>query len=336
MANFSANDSNNLLDISAAVNVLDEDREFYLITSVLQCSAGAVVNIIILVQIFGYRNRITLINVCIGVQSILGLILTFSQLAMCAIMLTQENFCAWSYLLFPGILLAIKLLYTSIGIVRHCYIYCHPRYRSPYVMIAMVVIMTLLSIAPNLSERSPLLYRVCAAESLDNVGNDKSHVFVYIYLIVFSNSLVVDIIVYVRIFGFIRKNSVQVAVVATTDQERRQTINLITAPSSFLLTLVSTVAMLPPIILRVRSPSGSEEVNASKAITLFKYQVFSVYCLAVVVPLMMIGSSPQIRSDIVKCKSKMERIFSDQKDGSNDIRMEVYAIPEGGGRDMTS
>ena len=97
----------------------------------------------------------------------------------------------------------------------------------------------------------------------------------------------------------------------TTMEDLRpsKTVNLVTAPSSFLLLLVSAVACLPPTLLLIRSPTGPRQ-DAARAVVLFKYQLVSSFCLTVLVPAMTIGSSSHFRSDVGKLRNAASRKFN--------------------------
>ena len=238
--------------------------------------------------------------------------LSSSLLVCCVTTVSKESFCSWSYLIFPGILLAIKSFATLIGIVRSAYIYC--KCKTPnmfYFMLNVLAFLLLLTFAPFITimvDETPPLLLACRADPKDYMekvfgGEDvHSYAFLYTYLTISANTVFIDIVVYTQIFNYMRKNAVQVTVLPVTENERRKVKNIITAPSSLLLLLVSIVAMLPPTILLIRSPSSHGGTNATKAITLFKYQLVSTFCLTVVLPVMTIGSSSALRKDIIDIK----------------------------------
>ena len=57
-----------------------------------------------------------------------------------------------------------------------------------------------------------------------------------------------------------------------------------------------------------RSPTGPQR-NAENSLALFKYQLVSVFCLAVLLPAMTIGSSVHLRRDVEKIRNKVNETF---------------------------
>ena len=74
------------------------------------------------VKINRYPRRWTVVNFLLSMTCALGI-------AICASLhvisfSTVNTFCYWGYIVFPGIILASKVIQTSIAIVRFLYIYC--------------------------------------------------------------------------------------------------------------------------------------------------------------------------------------------------------------------
>ena len=86
---------------------------------------------------------------------------------------------------------------------------------------------------------------------LINVKEDSKYLFLLTFFIIVGNSFLVDLICYVRILNFMRKNSVRVTVVATSHTERIKAHNIVTAPSSLLIWLVESVIILPSCLLMI-------------------------------------------------------------------------------------
>ena len=57
-----------------------------------------------------------------------------------------------------------------------------------------------------------------------------------------------------------------------------------------------------------RLPTGPQR-NAENSLALFKYQLVSVFCLAVLVPAMTIGSSIHLRRDAENIRNKVNETF---------------------------
>ena len=189
-----------------------------------------------------------------------GMALCLSQLTCVLLLATLDSLCLWSYLLFPILLLAIKLTGTCIGLVRALFIYKSAPSSSSYVTIGVLLLLlisTLLAYAPMstiLRGVQPPLLTACqgGGQVSPSDDDDEDFAFLHVYLVVGTNAVFVDVMAYAAIFNYMRRNAVRVTVLPVSRAEQRKTVNLITAPSSFLLLLVTVVAMLPPTLLSIR------------------------------------------------------------------------------------
>ena len=101
----------------------------------------------------------------------------------------------------------------------------------------------------------PIHLKACLAPEQSQIYRQAtSYAWLYAYLIVGSNAMMIDVITYLAVFGYMRRHRVSVAVLPTTQEELRpsKTVNLVTAPSSLLLLLVSAAVTIPPTALLVR------------------------------------------------------------------------------------
>ena len=96
----------------------------------------------------------------------------------------------------------------------------------------------------------------------------------------FSPFQVIDVFCYARIFNYMRKHSVRVTVVPVTASERSKVRNVVTAPSSLLVWLVSSVSMLPPSLLLLRQPVKDD------VIALVNYQILTLFVMGTVASVM--------------------------------------------------
>ena len=106
---------------------------------------------------------------------------------------------------------------------------------------------------------SPLITLVYEAHPLWEICDLRFNVetprylFHFVHFVILVNSLIVDMICYVRIINYMRKNRVRVTVIATTRVERLKSHNIVTAPSSFLIWMVVIVSMIPSSIMLIKS-----------------------------------------------------------------------------------
>ena len=147
---------------------------------------------------------------------------------------------------------------------------------------------------------SKLLYN----STLHNSPNEPSiYAFFGSYYIIFSITILIDIVCYFQIMMYIRKNATQVAVISVTQAERKKARNVITAPANLLICLISLAFVTPAIILHTKfllTSFGKYEDNLG----LEGYHYATALCLSTIVPLLTIGSSGDLRQDIDSLKEK--------------------------------
>ena len=100
----------------------------------------------------------------------------------------------------------------------------------------------------------PIHLKACLAPEQSQIYRQAGYAWLYAYLIAGSNAMMIDVITYLAVFGYMRRHRVSVAVLPTTQEELRpsKTVNLVTSPSSLLLLLVSAAVTIPPTALLVR------------------------------------------------------------------------------------
>ena len=99
-----------------------------------------------------------------------------------------------------------------------------------------------------------------------------------------------------------RKNATQVTVISVTPAERRRGRNLITAPANLLVWLISLASTIPSAILQLKVPSVNG--RAENHPLLPDYQYITVVCLSSILPILIIGSSAELRQDINDIKQR--------------------------------
>ena len=90
--------------------------------------------------------------------------------------------------------------------------------------------------------------------------SDPNYSHLFVFLVIFANSLIVDGICYFKILNYMRKNSVRVMMVAGSRAERVKTRNAVTAPASLLIWLVFVVASLPSTLMLLKVSLGDGKV----------------------------------------------------------------------------
>ncbi len=106
--------------------------------------------------------------------------------------------------------------------------------------------------------------------------DDSKNLFLFTFLIILGNSLLLDVILFARVISYMRSNSVRVTVVPTTVAERAKVHNIVTAPTSLLTWLMAVFSMVPPCALLLRRWEDDEAVQQAGYIAaIFNYQLVS-------------------------------------------------------------
>ena len=142
-----------------------------------------------------------------------------------------------------------------------------------------------------------------------------------------------------------RHNSVQVMVVAVSEEERKKVHNIVTAPSSLLIWLVSFVGATLPgknshfqIIVQsstvfhlvsLMQLKSSEDPFGFLAIV--HYQIAALFVLGTVVSVLYIGSSSQLREEVLRLRKILFRGYCTGSPSLNENRPDVYTIENNGG-----
>ena len=114
-------------------------------------------------KIYRYPKRWALVNFLIVITCMLGIAFCVNLHAIS--LWPIAAFCYWDYIFFPGIILASKLVQTSVAAVRYIYIYCDVicrRCNNFYIFTNLILIIGLLVATPylatiGLSKQLPLL-----------------------------------------------------------------------------------------------------------------------------------------------------------------------------------
>ena len=275
-----------------------------------------------IIYLHRYPKRWTVVNILLIIAYILGVSLTASLHIDTSS--DSNHFCYWGYFIFPGVLLATKFIHTSIAIVRYSYIYwdnicrlCSNLTKIAFfvsLIISLVFLPYLLAKLWHGQEDTTLLISCSAGiQSLYVTGlhdyfnetlNDNSvftrenpsiYIFFGSYYITFIISIILDTIFYFQIIRYIRKTTTQVAVISITPTERKKGRNIITAPANLLICLISIGCIIPSTLLQTKFILGSHEDHPS-----FQgYHYVTVFCLSILIPLLTIGSSADLRHDII-------------------------------------
>ena len=165
--------------------------------------------------------------------------------------------------------------------------------------------------------------------------NPSIYIFFGSYYIICFISIVVDIFCYFQIIRYIRKSATQVAVISVTPTERKKGRNIITAPANLLICLITIGCIVPSTILQAKFILGNHENHLS-----FQgYHYITVFCLSVLIPLLTIGSSADLRQDILtlravfcyRCNGKMNESCNDNGNRHLPSNVEL-ALSHGGER----
>ena len=307
-----------------------------------------------------FPRRWTVVNILIIIAYILGVVLTASLHIDTSSNL--NHFCHWGYFIFPGILLATKFLHTFIAISRYAYIYWDNICRlcnnftkitiSTVLISCMVILPYLLAKLWHGNEDTTLLiscsngtqdlYVTGLNDYFNHTLNDDSvftrdnpsiYVFFGSYYIILFLSIILDTIFYFQIIRYIRKSATQVAVISVTPTERKRGRNIITAPANLLICLITIGCIIPSVLLQTKFLLGIGEDHSS-----FKgYHYVTVFCLSILIPLLTIGSSADLRQDIItlreilfhKCNKQVNENCTDGSGQQIHANVELALHPGG-------
>ena len=322
----SAYNSTEFKRIESSYARVKEDFQAYLINSLILASFSLPLNIFLIVQILRFSHRRTAINGLIATSSISALGATLLSIT---ILISSTIFCTSTFLIMPSYLLWQKLLLSALAVARHMYVYSKNLIyqNSALAMFLGTFLPSFLISAIPLSTTVTLedhpLWATC---ELINVKEDSKYLFLLTFFIIIWNSFLVDLICYVRILNFMRKNSVRVTVVATSHTERIKAHNIVTAPSSLLIWLVESVMILPSCLLMIKS---SASLDADHIITLLNFQQGTLFGINVLIPLLYIGSSAELRKDVGLLKKYIcHQVMKIEEVQQSSHNREVYTISD--------
>ena len=239
------------------------------------------------------------------------------------VVISNEALCTSALIAFPIVTLLQKMNLTALAVVRHTYIFCSSLiYKNDSAALMIFLPTTLCYIAISMTPLLTLFFEPHPLWQTCNLilhPGDPSFHFVITYFIILLQSLFVDIICYVRILNFMRVNRVRVTVVATSRSERLKSQNIVTAPSSFLIWLVSVVSMIPSSLMLI---SSNESLTAKHVMTLIHYQEVLAFVLGILMPILYIGSSAELRKELDLIRRYVFRLRSEQQ------TQEIYTINE--------
>lgn len=283
--------------------------------------------------------------------------------------ISDHAFCLWVYFVYPSLTLWHKLGQSVLALIRYLYVSHESCCRNPLSQgwpgcVLLLALHSLLWGSPWMAWASGgEAHQFCIREpqsiqlhlqasqprrderfngSLGREDPSDMHAcfnFGLVHLVVFAASLILDLVCYSSIMNYMRKKSIQVAVISVVPSETVRAHNLITAPSNLLIHLVSVATMVPPLILLLTTIlpkiSSGERPGPDSEVVLSKFQMASVFCTSYIVPLMIIGSSSQLRHDIMSLKKKCARLFQracgQQEESSAPPRpygiQEIYTLP---------
>ena len=219
--------------------------------------------------------------------------------------------------MFPGTVLASKVVQTSIAIVRIVYIYCDnvcrlcKKITILFVLIVMIGVLAALPyvVTSSWNGQHSTLLSICinGSQSSHNATwqelADDPSIFVFLgtYYIIFLATVIIDIACYVQIIRYIKKTATQVAVILVTPAERKKGRNVITAPANLLIWLISLVCIAPSTLLQTNFLLTAFHKH-EEDLGFEGYHYATICCLSVVVPMLTIGSSADLRQDIIKLR----------------------------------
>lgn len=235
--------------------------------------------------------------------------------------------CISLHLLLPALVLHEKVCLSSAAVLRFLYIFrsnCMNSTPGPLIFLLIVLPAVAALAAPftTIPLEFPPLYTICLGKEASSTAT--IYLFLFTFMVVWFNSLLVDIFCYVRIINYMRLLKLRVNIAPDTDEEMRKMINIINGPSSLLIWLVTCVSMLPTLILQYRTSWGwehEEEMMESY------YHTFTIITFNLIVPVMVIGSSVEMRNKIRYVQTRIEK-FAHRTFGigREEPRADTYAV----------
>lgn len=218
-------------------------------------------------------------------------------------------FCLAVHILLPCMILIVKLLLTMRVLTRFLFIALDTRMRSFSVFWSLIlggsfsIVVGVLPCATLFDESIPLMDR-CLMKPLP--FHAPKYSFLFVFGVIFANSLLFDVFCFFKIFNYMRKNSVRVMVVPLSASDRSKVHNVITAPSSLLIWLISVVSMLPGSLLMLISQSN---VKTQDHLSILAYHLLFLFLFGTVVGLAYVGSSAELRHDVLLLQKWIGTVF---------------------------
>ena len=136
-----------------------------------------------------------------------------------------------------------------------------------------------------------------------------------------------------KVLNYIRTHLTRVTVVPETAEERGKVQNIITAPANLLIHLVVVFPQIASSITLLRSPS---HLGGDDVVTQIGYQLVCLFVSCTIAPILYIGSSSELRDDVLKIRRKLccecvlraDLNHPGEIHGENQNRASVYAIQQ--------
>ena len=255
--------------------------------------------------------------------------------------------------MFPALTLGSKAAQTCIAIVRHIYIHCDMICRICNdltkstlfsIMILLFVILPYVSTILWCGQHSTILLTCIKNETeeqaslhesifLNSTSKDQSVVvFLGSYYVTCLIAVVIDIFCYFRIIRYMTKSATQVAVISVTPAERRKGRNVITAPANLLICLINIVCLVPSTILQTKSLLLNRFINREENFGFEGFHYAVIFCISSVLPLFIIGSSADLRQDILHLRKRLFHKCNDANDAAEITNNVELALAPGGAR----
>jgi hypothetical protein len=133
--------------------------------------------------------------------------------------------------------------------------------------------------------------------------------------------VLVDALCYGRLLAYMRHTAVGVMVVPATAADRARTHNVVTAVASLVADLLTVASAVPSVAILVFGTSSAASLEV-----LLNYQLLFLFVSGVVVGVVLVGASADLRADVNAIRAAIARRVTAKHHEAN-LREDVYVIP---------
>ncbi len=268
------------------------------------------------------RRRNSVVNLLVATSRLIcfGILVAFPIL----LFMDNDTLCIAVYIVFPTFVLGEKLFLTSAVVIRYFYTFWPKAIRRcgnssvvPFICLLIGVLLFASMPLITLPQELPPSYATCMAYA-GFAQSDPDFVFLFVYFVIALNSILIDAFGFVKVLNYIRANLTRVTVVPDSAFERSKVQNVVTAPASLLIHLVAVFAMIPTSVTLLKSP---DDLGGRDVVVQISYQLVFLFVSGTVIPILYIGSSAELREDVVKVRKKLFGSIIGDYEG--DIRAQV-------------